>query len=335
MRILELINRENYLDTLEYIDYQDRIEQCCKDSLKRKWAYMRHFLEYACGAGFNSLDNLSVTFPNYLEKARNDNKTVRLSPVTIRRNLLEVRDFYRWAMLYKTKKYKKVSPIWLSTLRISKSRFNRAGLPDREYYSLEDTLKLCKFNPDSLIDKRDRATVALLYLSSMRISATTSIKVHSIDLDSMTIYQNPADGVKTKNNKSMETILLPIDELLEVIKDWYEKIVNELGKNGLWYPSLSTDGLRFSNQENIGSIASRNKSLRDGVKRLCFRAGLEYFAPHKFRRGHGVYAVKHSNNFEEFQAYSQNMGHEDPGTTFKYYSKLSNNDIRDIILKIK
>jgi hypothetical protein len=38
-------------------------------------------------------------------------------------------------------------------------------------------------------------------------------------------------------------------------------------------------------------------------------------------------------NFEEYQSYSQNMGHEDPGTTFKYYSKLSHNDIREIILK--
>lgn len=55
----------------------------------------------------------------------------------------------------------------------------------------------------------------------------------------------------------------------------------------------------------------------------------------RFRRGHGVYAVKHSQNFEEFQAYSQNMGHEDPGTTFKYYSKLSHNDIRDVILRRK
>ena len=151
----------------------------------------------------------------------------------------------------------------------------------------------------------------------------------------MTIFQNPLDGVRTKNNKSMETILLPIDELLEIMREWNQLIINELGVEGLWYPSLSTDGLRFAKPENIVDIASRNKSLRDGVKRLCLRAGLKYFASHKFRRGHGVYAVKHSGNFEEFQAYSQNMGHEDPGTTFKYYSRLSNNDIRDVILNGK
>jgi hypothetical protein len=51
------------------------------------------------------------------------------------------------------------------------------------------------------------------------------------------------------------------------------------------------------------------------------------------RKGHGVYAVEHSDNYQEFQAYSQNMGHEDPGTTYKYYSKLSSDYIRKVILK--
>jgi integrase/recombinase XerD len=335
VRVHELINRDNYIDALDYLDYQDRIEQCCQDTLKRKWAYMRHFLEYACGNSFISLEELNLTFPNYLESARNDNISSHLSPVTIRRTLLEIRDFFRWAMLYKRKKYKKVSPTWLNTLRISKSRLNKAGLPDREYFSLEDTLKLCDFEPKTLIDERDRAAIALLFLSAIRISALTSLKLNCIDIPSMTIYQNPSEGVRTKNNKSMETILLPIDELLVIANDWYETVFTELGENGYWYPALSTDGLRFVDIKDIGDIESRNQSLRHGVKRLCKRAGINYRSPHKFRRGHGVYAVKNSENFEQFQAYSQNMGHEDPGTTFKYYSKLSNNDIRDVILKRK
>jgi len=35
----------------------------------------------------------------------------------------------------------------------------------------------------------------------------------------------------------------------------------------------------------------------------------------------------------EFQVFSQNIGHEDPWTTFEYYSNLVGNDIRDVILK--
>jgi len=210
---------------------------------------------------------------------------------------------------------------------------NRVRFPDREYYSLEDILKVCDFVPELLIDKRDRAAIALMYLSSMRISALTSIKINNIYIDNMTIYQDPDDGVKTKNSKPMETILLPIDELLEIVKEWFVTINNELGVEGLWYPALSTDGLRFADQKNIGSVNSRNKSVRNGVKRLCRRAGINYMSPQKIRRGHGVYGVKHSRNIEEFQAYSQNMGHEDSGTTFKYYSKLANNEVRNVILR--
>ena len=166
-------------------------------------------------------------------------------------------------MLYKSKKYKKVKLTWLDTLKISKARLNRAGLPDREYYSLEETRKLCDFIPESLIDKRDRATIALLYLSAMRVSAVTSIRLRSINLDSMTIFQSPIDGVQTKNNKTMETILLPLDDLLIITREWYELASNELGIDALWYPTLSTDGLRFAKQEYIGDVESRNKSLRD------------------------------------------------------------------------
>lgn len=335
MRASELISRENYSDVLAYLDYQKEHGQCCDGSLSRKWAYLRHFLEYACDIQFPNIEKIDMTFANYLESSRNDGKSQRLSPVTIRRNLLEIKDFYKWAVLYKPQKYRKVSTTWLDSLKISKSRMNRAGLPDREYFSFEETIKLCDFKPLSLIDQRDRATIALLYLSAMRISAITSLRVNAIDIKNMTIYQRPSEGVHTKNAKEMETILLPIEILIPILEEWKEKVIKAVGQNGLWYSVLSTDGLRFTDQSMIGSVESRNKSLRDGVMRLCFRAGIPYKSPHKFRRGHGVYAVKHSNNFEEFQAYSQNMGHEDPGTTFKYYSKLSHNDIRDVILKNK
>ena len=260
-----MIDRDNYRNVIQYLDHQKRIKQCCIDTIKRKWAYLRHLLEYACATSFSDLERIDLTFPNYLESARNDNKKISLSPET-------------------------------------------------------------------MIDFRDRAAVALLYISAMRVSALTSIKLRSINLENMSVFQSPSDGVHTKNNKTMETILLPIYQLVKIAKEWFVVVNSELGENGYWYPTLSTDGLRFAQQEKIGEIESRNKSLRDGVRRLCNRARIYYRSPHKFRRGHGVYAVKHSKNLEEFQAYSQNMGHEDPGTTFKYYSKLARNDIRKIIL---
>ncbi len=103
--------------------------------------------------------------------------------------------------------------------------------------------------------------------------------------------------------------------------------------NALWYPKMSTDGLSWGSTE--GDTEASRKSFRRGLKKLCQLTGVEYKSSHKLRKGHGVYAVEHSENYQEFQAYSQNMGHEDPGTTYKYYSKLSNDDVKDVILKRK
>jgi integrase len=120
---------------------------------------------------------------------------------------------------------------------------------------------------------------------------------------------------------------------LEIVRDWDQLVRIELKPNDLWYPNLSTDGLRWSPTLGLSQSEARRKSFRRGLKKLCARVNIEYRSSHKIRRGHGVYAVMHSKNYEEFQAYSQNMGHEDPGTTFKYYSKLSKNDVRDVILR--
>ena len=73
----------------------------------------------------------------------------------------------------------------------------------------------------------------------------------------------------------------------------------------------------YAGHKNLGLSQSeaRRKSFRRGLLKLCDKANIEYRSSHKIRRGHGVLCVKHARNYEEFQAYSQNMGHEDPGTT--------------------
>ena len=329
----ELINRDNYHDVLAYLDHQDRVKQCAKETISRKWGYLRHLLEWAGSTRLFDIEGKRLTFPNYLSTARNDGKKNPLSPITIKRNCLEVKEFFRWVMIYRDTKFKKISDKWIDTLRISKARTNLIGLEDRKYYSQEEVLILCDFEPDTLIDKRDRAALALLYLSAMRITAFTTLPISCVDIESMTIFQLPQEGMRIKNNKAAETILLPVEALVDIVREWDQYVRRELGISNLWYPNLSTDGLRWSPKLGSSQSEARRKSFRRGLKKLCTRTNIEYRSSHKIRRGHGVFAVKHARNYEEFQAYSQNMGHEDPGTTFKYYSKLSKNDVRDVILR--
>ena len=331
----ELIDRDNYNDIKAYLEHQERVKQCAPETIKRKWGYLRHVLEWSGSTRLYKAHRIRITLPNYLMTARNDGKNKPLNPATIKRNCLEAREFYNWAMVYRDPEYKKVSEKWIDSLRISKSRTNLVGLEDRKYYAQEEILALCEFEPDTLIDMRDRAALAMLYISAMRITAFMTLPIACVELSEMTVYQLPHMGVKTKNNKSAQTILLPISQLLEIVIEWDQLVRKELGKSALWYPNLSTDGLRWSKNMGVSHSEARRKSFTRGLKKMCARANIEYRSTHKIRRGHGVYAVKHAKNYEEFQAYSQNMGHEDPGTTYKYYSKLSKDDVKNVILRNK
>jgi integrase len=59
--------------------------------------------------------------------------------------------------------------------------------------------------------------------------------------------------------------------------------------------------------------------------------GIEYRSPHSLRHGHGVYIAKASATYEEFKAYSQNMGHETTEITEKYYSRFAQKDVKRIV----
>ena len=45
-------------------------------------------------------------------------------------------------------------------------------------------------------------------------------------------------GVRTKNKKHATTFLLPIPELLEVVKDW-DREVRKVNPEGLWFAPFS------------------------------------------------------------------------------------------------
>jgi hypothetical protein len=81
--------------------------------------------------------------------------------------------------------------IWIDTLRLSKARSNLDGLEDRKYYSFEEVLTICSIEPESLIDKRDRAALAILFLSSMRIITFMTLPISCVDIEGMTVFQFP------------------------------------------------------------------------------------------------------------------------------------------------
>ena len=146
----------------------------------------------------------------------------------------EARRFFKWARLNKTE-YKKIPESWVETIQPPRSRGKQSELEKREYYSLEEIRKLVSLSTERLIDKRDRAATAFLFLTGIRIGAFVSLPVHCVDLKNQTIYQLPSEGVETKNSKALKTYILQIEDLIEIVHDWDTFIRAEIGENAFWF----------------------------------------------------------------------------------------------------
>ncbi len=330
-----MINRANYFDVLDYLKYQEDILQYNKKSIARKWAHLRHLLNWADEVLLADAHKLENRFPKYLQSSRNDGHTERLSVISMQRACLEARSFFEWCRLHKQVRYKRLPQVWIETIRPGRSSGIQSELYERPYYSPDEVRKLVNFSPERLIDERDRAAVAFVFLSGMRVSAFVSLPIRCVDIDRGEVNQFPSEGVKTKNSKAAKTFLLPISDLREISLSWYRKVKSELGKDALWYSSLSTDGMEWASLKELGSAESRRMSFSRGLKRLSFRAGVVYKSPHKLRNGHGVFGVKAAKTIEEFKAFSQNMMHESMEITDRLYGKLASNDIKEVISKFR
>jgi site-specific recombinase XerC len=327
-----MINRQNWIDTKDYLAYLERIDQLSIDSIKRARTHLRHLIEWADETALPSARTIDPTFPSYLLKARMDGQEKPLASASIIKCLQLARRFFEFARAEWPVRYKSVSQSWIASLQ--PARHLRGGMRQHvhQFYSLEDVLKIAHVETETLREERGRAGACMLFLSGMRADALASMPRHCIHLDTGEIEQLPEFGVRTKNRKSATTYLLPIPELLEVVKDW-DRRLQSLPQDALWYSPVSTDGMSLIYRNT--AHFNRAEKIQQDVRRLCAIAGIPYLTPHKLRHGHVVYALKKSKTFADFKAVSQNVMHASVTITDSIYGGLSGNDVQSIISSLK
>ena len=55
-----------------------------------------------------------------------------------------------------------------------------------------------------------------------------TLPISCVDIEGMTVFQLPQEGMRTKFNKAAETTLLPIEPLLVIVKEWDQLVRKEL-----------------------------------------------------------------------------------------------------------
>jgi len=325
-----MIHRQNYLDVHAYLRHIERVRQNDPSTVKRARGHLRHLLEWADATPFTKARSIDPTFPAYLLTARADGKDKTLAPASISKCLTNARQFFDFARLEWTLRYKPISVSWIELLQPPRSVRAGSRLPVHEYWTLENVQKVATVSTATLREERGKVAVCMLFLSGMRADALASIPIHCVDLAHHTIKQLPEFGVRTKNRKAAITYLLNLPDLLEVVQHWDVLLSSFiLPPSALWYATLSSDGMTLT--ATTRAFEGRNNIIAKDVRLICEKAGVPYLSPHKLRHGHTVHGLKRAHDMAQLKAISQNIMHESVVTTDQIYGKLITDDVRDII----
>jgi len=324
-----MINRQNYHDVHNYLHHIERVRQNAPETVKRARSHLRHLLEWADETPLPKARGIDPTLPIYLLTARSDGKDKTLAPISIIKGLASARRFFAFARGEWPLRYKPISESWISMLLPPRHIRQDSRLPIRQIYTLDDVLKIARVSTETLHQERGKVAVCILFLSGMRADALASLPISCVDLTAGQIEQLPEAGVRTKNRKAAITYLLPIPELLEVVKSW-DQYVRILPIGALWYSTLTRDGMTLT--ATLKAFEGRNNVIERDVRLICELASVPYLSPHKLRHGHAVYALKKAKDMAQFKAISQNLGHSSAVITDQVYGKLVNNDVKDIIV---
>jgi integrase len=271
----------------------------------------------------------AVAFKDHLAKQVNSKTGEPLSKATTYATLAALKAFFQWLA---------GQPGFKSRLTYSDADFFSLSLKDtavakapneERVPTLEQVRQVLAHMPfGSDIEKRNRALVAFTLLTGARDNAIASMRLKHIDLTESRILQD-ARQVRTKFAKTFPTYFFPVgDDVLEIIADW----VRFLQQERLWGlddPLFPATRIAIGSERRF-EVAGLDKKcwsnatpIRTIFREAFMAAGLPYFNPHSFRKTLVRLGEQTCQSPEEFKAWSQNLGHDSPMTTFVSYGQVN------------
>lgn len=178
------------------------------------------------------------------------------------------------------------------------------------------------------VEKRDRALIAFTLLTGARISAIVSLRMKNFDRRRLVVEQDPASGVKTKFSKQIITVFFPLpsEKPLQYFLEWFDYLDQTKGfsSNQPLFPATKLEqGKESVSYYSTGMVEPTLWSNANPARKIFEKrfkgANVPYYHPHTLRHLIVKEFVKTRLTEEEKKAISQNLGHEDVGTTFGSY----------------
>lgn len=257
-----------------------------------------------------------------------------------------LKTFFEW--LSKQSGYKsKINQTAIDYLNLTRKEAREATQSkEKQCPTLEEVKTVIEsIKGETEAEMRDRALISLIFLTGARIWAVMTLTMKSFDRESLVLYQDPSLGVATKFSKRIVTALIPFsyDKPMDYFLEWFDYLKKEkkFNPDDPIFPSTKIEnGKENISYYNTGEVSSNfwksSSTPRKIFEKRFEKAGVKYYHPHTLRHLWVKEISKFPLTEEQKKAISQNLGHENVGTTFGSYgySKIDENKQLEIIRNI-
>lgn len=267
----------------------------------------------------------AVAFRRHLLE-RHGRRAVQLSSRSaVHSTLAQVQKFFRWLAGQPGHK-KAISYADIEYFSLS-GRDRRIAFHRREKASptLEQVQHVIRSMPATTdLELRDRAVLACILLTGVRIGALVTLKLKHVRPDRLGIDQD-AREVATKRAKTFPSFFFPVgDDIRTIFLGYVDYLRNELqwGNEEPLFPATDQRSLGKHVLEVCGLRRAHWATadpVREIFKRAFAAAGVPYHSPHTIRRTLVLLGQQLCTSPEELKAWSQNLGHEEVLTSFTSY----------------
>jgi integrase/recombinase XerC len=264
-----------------------------------------------------------------------------LAKATISSRLAALKAFFQWLALQSGFKSRlNYSDAEYFNLSKNDERIAK-GSREKSVPSIEQICHVLGVMPTrSDINLRDRALIAFTLLSGARDNAIASLSLKHVDFGNRRIHQDPREGVRTKNAKTITSTFFPVGRDIELICfEWVRYLQTERlwGPDDPLFPATKVELGESGCFENAGLDRKHWRdaaAIRRIFKEAFENAGLPYFNPHSFRHTLGTLGQKICRTPEELKAWSQNMGHAQVLTTLTSYGAVAQDRQGEILAQL-
>ena len=307
----------------QYIEYLRKAKRRSEGTIRKMEASLAQWKRITKDRDYKKPLNANVII-DFTDKLRKDSG---LSHSSVKDNLIQLRQFF----------------FWLSDQPGFKRSINKSYL---EYFSLTPEEKYCHLNRiprdyptheqvktiiesiriETFIDMRDQAMIAFMFLTGVRVTALSTLKIGSYIPETKRVEQNPAMGVKTKYAKHISGRLFDFDEgLTKIVNDWHQLLIeSRYSLTDPLFPAAEPNkvGLVYTKSQDLSHQHISSSRIRVILEQRCIEAGLPAFNPHSLRHGLTALAWTGMRDGMDIKALSQTLGHEKINLLLTTYGNL-------------